>query len=304
MSADDRLDAVLQTLADRVRRLRRERDLTVTALSFEAGISESRVRGIESGRSTASLATLVALAETFEIELSDLFGETERAGAVDEPVSPYVVPSAVVWGGDLPPAPWMASPEAAPAPAPSPYVVPSEVVWGGDLPAAPWTEAKAAPQMPESDVPVPAVVAAVAPETPPIAPTERVWGGPLPPAPWAEDEPNGVSTDPAPPVPADHRAAPASAAAQVHQRAAAQGMSGTSRYVLVAPSATAAPEPRTFSDLRRGALENREFRSLREFAVAAVVDGEHSVVSVARVFRLPVWKLEQWVAEAGYVGRR
>ena len=69
----DRLDDVLRALADRVRDLRRGRQLSVSDLSFESGLSEARLRGVETGRSTPSLATLVALAETFEISLADLF---------------------------------------------------------------------------------------------------------------------------------------------------------------------------------------------------------------------------------------
>lgn len=304
VSTDDRLDAVLHTLADRVRRLRQERDLTVTALSFEAGISESRVRAIESGRTTASLATLVALAETFEIELSELFGDAPRDSAEREPASPYVVPSEVVWGGELPPAPWM-SPAAA-APAPSPHVVPSEVVWGGELPAAAWTTAKPAPDMPEPSAAAAPRVSSAVPDVVPYTPTEKVWGGPLPPAPWTVEGHGAAPAVAAPTSPAPSsidRVQPSSAASHVHQRAAAHGMEGASRYVLIAPSAATPREPRTFSDLREGVLAGREFRSLREFAVAAVTEAEHTLVAVARIFRVPVWKLEQWVAEAGYIGR-
>lgn len=296
MSVDDRLDAVLNTLADRVRRLRRERDLSVTALSYEAGISESRVRAIESGRTTASLATLVALAEAFEIDLSELFGETARDRSDREPKSPYVVPSEVTWGGDLPPAPWMTS--AAPAPASSPHVVPSEVIWGGELPAAPWVRGTPAPQTTSVTPPR----ADPAPASPPIEPTEKSWGGALPPAPWMGSAPAATTV-----------VSPASTATIVRTEigvappaplgAESDAPPPTSRYVLVAQDAGVAREPRTFSDLREGVLAGREFRSLREFAVAAVAEADYDVVTVARIFRFPVWKLERWVAEAGYVGR-
>lgn len=290
---DGRLDEVLRALSERVRRLREERGFTVPALAFEAGLSESRVRAIESGRTTASLATLVALAETFEIEISALFGDADPSAAPTASDSPYVVPSEVVWGGELPPAPWL----TPAAPAASPYVVASDVVWGGELPAAPWTSTAAAAEMPAFD-PVSAPADAAYPRT------EHTWSAPLPPV----SRPEAAALRPPDAAPAaSHLPVPGtaheSAATQVHRRAAEQGMQGTSRYVLVAPGATGPKEPRTFSDLREGPLAGREFRSLREFAVASVVEGEHSITAVARVFRLPVWRLEQWVTEAGYIGR-
>lgn len=287
---------LLRTIADRVRALRAERDFTVSALSFESGLSESRVRAAESGRIAPSLSTLVALAETFEVDLAELFSAAVSASA-SEPVDPamssaYVVASEVVWGGELPPAPWITA--AAPAsvePARSPYVVPSEVVWGGELPAAPWTAAKAGPGMPEP----PAIVGAhalsrgaapaVAPRGPAAAPrdhrpTEETWGGPPPSAPWTQGESS---------------VRPTTVAVRPSSRAAADASS--SAPPPSAPVRRARP-PRTFSELRQGALEGREFDSLREFAVAAVVEARHPVFVVARVFRLPSWRLEQWVSEA------
>lgn len=74
-------------------------------------------------------------------------------------------------------------------------------------------------------------------------------------------------------------------------------------FVQPAPRATAppsappapSPTPRSFDDLRRGALAGRAFDSLQQFAVAAVVEAGHPVVLVARIFRVPTWKLENWV---------
>ncbi|MDU0344694.1 helix-turn-helix transcriptional regulator [Microbacterium sp. KSW2-29] len=300
-SLDGRLDEVLRVLAERVRRLREERGLTVLALSFEAGLSESRVRAIEAGRTTASLATLVALAETFEVEVAQLFGEAAPVPASPSPVphSAYVVPSEVVWGGELPPAPWLtAAPAAAVV---SPYVVPSEVVWGGELPAAPWTSARAAPTMPEPPDEPKAVVPAGRDETREVPravtrATEASWGGHLPPAPWTNvSEPSDIV--PAPPAQTVVPAPPAPG--HPHRRPADSG----SPYVLKASGSAAMRQPRTFAELRQGALAGREFTSLREFAIAAVVDGGFSAVAVARVFRLPVWRLEQWVVEAGHIRR-
>jgi len=161
VTIEGRLDGVLRGLARRVRQLREQRDLSVAGLSFESGLSESRVRAIEAGRTTASLATLVALAETFEIEVSALFvTDDDPDGAEDEPSSPYIVPSEVVWGGPLPPAPWLTP--AAETPASSPYVVTSEVVWGGELPEAPWKTPAPAPARLATAAPVETGVTATA----------------------------------------------------------------------------------------------------------------------------------------------
>lgn len=56
-----------------------------------------------------------------------------------------------------------------------------------------------------------------------------------------------------------------------------------------------AAAPRSFDDLRRGALAGRTFDSLQQFAVAAVVEAGYPLVHVARIFRVPSWKLESWV---------
>lgn len=304
MPFDGGLDEVLRTLAERVRRLREERGLTVVALAFEAGLSESRVRAIEAGRTTASLATLVALAETFEVEVAELFGSVARSPAIIEAsghaVSPYVVASEVIWGGELPAAPWLAS-ASPPAPTVSPYVVPSEVVWGGELPQAPWTAAMAGPytphppgdQEPRAGASVstsPARMDAVAAA---YRATEVTWGG----APSAASPSSGRAAD-GPASPVDGRPP-----APVNPAPSGPSAAHASSYVFVGSAPAARRQPRTFADLREGALAGREFSSLREFAVAAVVEGGFSAVAVGRVFRLPVWRLERWVLEAGHVRR-
>jgi len=68
-----------------------------------------------------------------------------------------------------------------------------------------------------------------------------------------------------------------------------------------APAAGPRPvtqRPRSFADLRTGPLEGRTFASLQQFAVAAVLEGGYSVPTIARLFRIPQWRLQQWVEEA------
>lgn len=80
---------------------------------------------------------------------------------------------------------------------------------------------------------------------------------------------------------------------------------GVSRGPAVRPTTVsaagtrAAPHrPRSFADLRTGALEGRTFASLQQFAVAAVLEGGYSVPTIARLFRIQQWRLQQWVEEA------
>lgn len=278
---DDRLHEVVRALALGVHAHRLQFGMTVTALAFESGLSESTIRAVEAGRVCASLTTLVAIADGLGVGVADLFGD-----AVEGHIDPAT-----------------AAPDAT-DPAHSPYVVPSEVVWGGELPPAPWASAgndvgaDAAPE----PVPAPGRVPAPAP-----APTEKTWGGELPPAPWIADDAAAPSNVLPPEDTASSAAVVSHTVPRVHGRAAAHGMREASPYVLVAPDAvpavTTPATPRTFSDLRTGALADRTFSSLREFAVVAVIEGGHPVSAVARVFRVPSWRLEDWVSEArGRVG--
>ncbi|WP_300591083.1 hypothetical protein [Microbacterium sp.] len=88
----------------------------------------------------------------------------------------------------------------------------------------------------------------------------------------------------------------------------------TNPYVVRAGSPPAAPSaaeqataaspgphrhhPRSFADLRVGPLANREFASLQEFAVAAVLEAGYPLRTVSALFRIPSWRLEVWVNEA------
>lgn len=91
--------------------------------------------------------------------------------------------------------------------------------------------------------------------------------------------------------------APASRVASAPRVQPAPAAPMTSRApVAVRPPLGATP--RSFDDLRRGALAGRTFDSLQQFAVAAVVEAGHPVVLVARIFRVPSWKLENWVEAA------
>ena len=65
------------------------------------------------------------------------------------------------------------------------------------------------------------------------------------------------------------------------------------------PRAPAGPAtPRSFRDLRTGPLAGRDFGSMQEFAVAAVLEAGYAQADVARLFRFAPWQLRAWVDEA------
>lgn len=59
-------------LGKRVREKRKEQHFSQEELAFEAGISNTYISNIETGRKKASLETLVAISTVFEITLDEL----------------------------------------------------------------------------------------------------------------------------------------------------------------------------------------------------------------------------------------
>ncbi|QEW00857.1 hypothetical protein F6J84_12585 [Microbacterium caowuchunii] len=45
-------------------------------------------------------------------------------------------------------------------------------------------------------------------------------------------------------------------------------------------------------------LADREFASMQDFAVAAVLEAGYPVSAIARLFRVPSWRLEEWLQAA------
>lgn len=79
------------------------------------------------------------------------------------------------------------------------------------------------------------------------------------------------------------------------------GVASGAPSVAEAPRAAARPpvaEPRSFNDLRAGALAGRDFASMQQFAVAAVLEAGYPVSAIARLFRVPSWRLASWVESA------
>ena len=59
----------------------------------------------------------------------------------------------------------------------------------------------------------------------------------------------------------------------------------------------AAEIPKSLAELRTGPLQGRNFPTMQDFAVAAVVEGGHDIDIVAPLFRLQKWRLEQMIAQ-------
>ncbi|PZU28927.1 MAG: hypothetical protein DI577_09550, partial [Microbacterium sp.] len=79
------------------------------------------------------------------------------------------------------------------------------------------------------------------------------------------------------------------------------GVAGGAPAAAEAPRVAAPPpvaEPRSFNDLRAGALAGRDFASMQQFAVAAVLEAGYPVSAIARLFRVPSWRLASWVESA------
>ncbi|MFJ4963939.1 anaerobic benzoate catabolism transcriptional regulator [Streptomyces sp. ADI96-02] len=71
---DPELDAVLTGVGPRLRRLRKDRGVTLSALSAATGISVSTLSRLESGGRRPSLELLLPIARAHEVPLDDLVG--------------------------------------------------------------------------------------------------------------------------------------------------------------------------------------------------------------------------------------
>jgi transcriptional regulator with XRE-family HTH domain len=62
-------------LGERVRQLRRERELSQESLAFDAGIHTNHLSSIERGEANPSFLVLVSIAKVLRVTLSDLVSE-------------------------------------------------------------------------------------------------------------------------------------------------------------------------------------------------------------------------------------
>ncbi|WP_446039794.1 helix-turn-helix domain-containing protein [Streptomyces sp. SID1121] len=92
MDDDAGLDAVLNEVGPRLRRIRRERGATLNTLSAATGISVSTLSRLESGLRCPSLELLLPLARAHQVPLDELVG-APRVG------DPRIRAEAIVRGG-------------------------------------------------------------------------------------------------------------------------------------------------------------------------------------------------------------
>lgn len=85
---DEPIPPVLNDLGPRLRRLRRERELTLEQVAARIGLSQPTLSRIEAGARQPSLAQLLGLAGIYGVAAGDLLDE--RGGA---PADPVVVPA-------------------------------------------------------------------------------------------------------------------------------------------------------------------------------------------------------------------
>jgi transcriptional regulator with XRE-family HTH domain len=71
---DEELGSVLATVGPRLRALRQQRDMTLTALAEATGISVSTLSRLESGQRRPTLELLLPLARAYGVQLDDLVG--------------------------------------------------------------------------------------------------------------------------------------------------------------------------------------------------------------------------------------
>ncbi|MEI5101719.1 XRE family transcriptional regulator [Streptomyces sp. PmtG] len=74
-------DEVLDAVGPRLRALRRDRGITLAALSAATGVSESTLSRLESGQRRASLELLLPLARIYDVPLDDLVGAPRTGDA-------------------------------------------------------------------------------------------------------------------------------------------------------------------------------------------------------------------------------
>jgi transcriptional regulator with XRE-family HTH domain len=70
-------DAALENVGARLRRIRRERRITLTALANSTGISKSTLSRLETGQRRPTLELLLALSRAYRVPLDDLVGAPE-----------------------------------------------------------------------------------------------------------------------------------------------------------------------------------------------------------------------------------
>ena len=88
-------DPVDVAVGARIRLLRKMRGLSQQALAEAAGVTFQQIQKYERGANRVSASMLARIAETLRAPVSELFGETEGSGAIDEVAALLAQPGAI-----------------------------------------------------------------------------------------------------------------------------------------------------------------------------------------------------------------
>ncbi|MCK6068107.1 MULTISPECIES: hypothetical protein [Microbacterium] len=114
---------------------------------------------------------------------------------------------------------------------------------------------------------------------------------------YGSEQAEGLVSDAAKPAPAAAERQPAPVAAPRSPRHVRRPARTSAAARVPADSPPQSEGPRSFNDLRAGALADREFATLQQFALAAVLEAGYPLATIARLFRVPSWRLQTWVDE-------
>ncbi|MFK0120875.1 helix-turn-helix domain-containing protein [Streptomyces sp. NPDC090994] len=95
--AEDALEDVLSAIGARIRRHRRDKNMTLQMLADRSGLSVSMLSTVERGRISASVGTLYAIATALDVSLTALFATPPP----DEPVVPRERQQVIRTGGGV-----------------------------------------------------------------------------------------------------------------------------------------------------------------------------------------------------------
>lgn len=79
MGSDERIAVALDQVGSRLRQLRSQRGVTLTALAVKTGISKSTLSRLEMGQRRPTLELLLPLAQAYRVPLDDLVGAPDVA---------------------------------------------------------------------------------------------------------------------------------------------------------------------------------------------------------------------------------
>lgn len=77
-SSNSSAEETIRGIGTRIRRLRRERRLTLSEMAERTGVSMSMLSMVERGQATPSIGTLVAVSTTLGLHMADLFAAPEH----------------------------------------------------------------------------------------------------------------------------------------------------------------------------------------------------------------------------------